>query len=83
MKEETSRSEDEEDDNSTIRCPCGDNTDKGGLMIQCETCLVWQHSICLGIREDKAVPPHYFCEICLPRNFKCFCGEVVITLLFK
>lgn len=44
-------------------------------MIQCETCLVWQHSVCVGIREDKAVPPHYFCEICLPRNFRCSCGE--------
>jgi len=68
----------EENDNSTIRCPCGDNSDKG-MMIQCETCLVWQHSICVGIREDKAVPSHYFCEICLPRNFKCLCGENTVS----
>jgi len=63
-----------QDSDSVIRCPCGDNRDKG-LMIQCEICLVWQHSLCVGIREGKSVPEHYWCEICLPRNFHCVCGD--------
>lgn len=79
LKKKLQHSEEEEEeeeggDNSVIRCPCEDNVDKG-MMIQCETCLVWQHSVCVGIREDKSVPAHYFCEICLPRNFRCSCGE--------
>jgi hypothetical protein len=65
-----------------IRCPCEDNTDHG-LMIQCEACLVWQHSLCVGIREDKSVPAHYFCETCLPRNFDCICDEVRITITLQ
>ncbi|PRP84581.1 PHD zinc finger-containing protein [Planoprotostelium fungivorum] len=57
-----------------IRCACQNNVDKG-LMIQCETCLVWQHSTCVGIRDDRLVPAHYFCELCLPRNYRCKCNQ--------
>lgn len=68
-----SSSNDEEDD-SVIRCLCNENANKG-MMIQCETCLVWQHSLCVGIREEKALPAHYFCELCQPRQFQCTCGK--------
>jgi len=63
-----------EQQNGDIRCICGDNSDHG-LMIQCEKCDVWQHSICVGIRGDKSVPKHYYCEICAPRTFKCLCNK--------
>lgn len=75
-KSSSASDNEEQQDNSTIRCPCENNTDHG-LMIQCETCLVWQHSLCVGIREDRSVPPHYYCELCLPRNFNCICKQVV------
>ncbi len=74
-KESSSESESENEQTGEIRCICKDNTDHG-LMIQCEKCLVWQHSICVGIRGDKSVPKHYFCEICAPRTFKCLCNKV-------
>lgn len=69
----SSEGEDEHDD-SVIRCPCGSDSNRG-MMIQCETCLVWQHSLCVGIREQKAVPKNYYCELCSPRSFKCLCDE--------
>lgn len=34
-------------------------------MIQCERCLVWQHSDC--VKADSSVE-HYLCEQCLPRQ---------------
>jgi histone-lysine N-methyltransferase ASH1L len=36
-----------------------------GLMIQCERCLVWQHSDC--VKADSSVE-HYLCEQCVPRQ---------------
>lgn len=79
-KEVSSESEsDDEEATGTIRCICNDDSDHG-LMIQCEKCLVWQHSICVGIRGDKAVPKHYYCEVCQPRTFKCLCNKVNFSL---
>lgn len=66
-----------EEDESVIRCPCKNNIDYG-LMIQCETCDVWQHSICVGIRNQTDVPKHYYCELCSPRTFNCVCNKVII-----
>lgn len=56
---------DEEDSTEITRCPCGDNEDTEGFMIQCEKCLVWQHGDCLGITA-QTVPEHYYCEACEP-----------------
>lgn len=50
---------------SDIRCVCGNNVDRG-MMIQCETCLLWQHGACYGMKKDEDIPEHYFCEICRP-----------------
>ena len=36
------------------------------MMIQCETCLLWQHGECYGMKRDEDIPEHYFCEICRP-----------------
>lgn len=47
-----------------IRCVC-DSVDDDGFTIQCDSCLVWQHAICVGISKD-AVPESYFCELCKP-----------------
>lgn len=35
-------------------------------MIQCETCLLWQHGECFGMKIDEDIPEHYFCELCRP-----------------
>lgn len=62
-------------DVSYIRCACGNNVDFG-LMIQCETCDVWQHAGCVGIKNANAIPSHYYCEKCKPRTFNCSCNKV-------
>eukprot|EP01119_Soliformovum_irregulare_P005823 TRINITY_DN1757_c0_g1_i1.p1 TRINITY_DN1757_c0_g1~~TRINITY_DN1757_c0_g1_i1.p1 ORF type:complete len:480 (+),score=99.97 TRINITY_DN1757_c0_g1_i1:145-1584(+) len=73
-KVESNGKDRKEEEEGLVRCVCERNQDNG-LMIQCETCLVWQHGLCIGIREEKLVPPYYFCEVCLPRRFQCSCGS--------
>lgn len=63
-----------------IRCACGNNVDFG-LMIQCEMCDVWQHAGCVGIKNQAAIPSHYYCERCKPRSFNCGCGKVIFGIV--
>ncbi|GAB7331120.1 hypothetical protein MBLNU13_g02602t1 [Cladosporium sp. NU13] len=67
--------------NDLIRCPCGSKDDlpqsqKGkGIeaWIGCEACLVWQHSICVGLGEEvSSMPDKYYCEQCKPDHHKRF-----------
>ncbi|XP_038073258.1 histone-lysine N-methyltransferase ASH1L-like isoform X2 [Patiria miniata] len=53
----------EEEEEEVIRCLCGLFNDEG-LMIQCETCLIWQHCDCIDMKEPAE---HYLCELCQPR----------------
>lgn len=53
-----------EDESGRIRCVCG-NEDDDGFTIQCESCLVWQHAVCVGIARNN-VPEVYLCEECRP-----------------
>ncbi|XP_062987226.1 PHD finger protein 20-like protein 1 isoform X3 [Elgaria multicarinata webbii] len=56
-------SQDEEDTlNEIVRCICEMDEEKG-FMIQCEECLCWQHSVCMGLLEDS-IPEQYICYIC-------------------
>mmetsp|Transcript_1983 Transcript_1983/g.2818 ORF Transcript_1983/g.2818 Transcript_1983/m.2818 type:complete len:341 (+) Transcript_1983:36-1058(+) len=50
------------------KCPCGQNQDPDGLMIQCDSCLVWQHGDCVGLFSKESVPDQYFCEACKPQH---------------
>ncbi|KAI0279343.1 hypothetical protein BGY98DRAFT_969102 [Russula aff. rugulosa BPL654] len=44
-----------------------DDESAGEFFVQCETCNVWQHGQCMGIRNEDAVKAdHYFCEKCRP-----------------
>ena len=54
--------EEDDEDEDVIRCLCNDAEDNG-FMIQCEQCLTWQHSECVGLTENT-VPPKYLCYIC-------------------
>lgn len=49
------------------RCICGYNTDNEGLMIQCDTCHVWQHAECVGVTKSN-VPELYYCYRCMPNH---------------
>lgn len=36
-------------------------------MVQCETCKVWQHGLCMGYEsEDQVHDADYYCEECRP-----------------
>lgn len=51
-------------DDSTIRCICNRFVDEG-QMVQCETCLAWEHCDCVGIKDPEAVESH-LCQRCRP-----------------
>ncbi|OMJ17490.1 Histone deacetylase complex subunit CTI6 [Smittium culicis] len=52
-----------ENEDGVVRCMCGLMND-GELMIQCEECHDWQHTLCVGIRDEKNIPDKYYCEKC-------------------
>lgn len=64
----------EETDDGEVRCdPCGttsanynEDTDEGGIMIECEGCRTWQHARCMGFRTQRAIPKNYMCNKCKP-----------------
>lgn len=57
--------EDHEDDNvkELVHCQCG-ISEELDLMVQCETCLTWQHAHCLGIEKPEDAPDGYTCKAC-------------------
>ncbi|KAF3940414.1 hypothetical protein ABW19_dt0203729 [Dactylella cylindrospora] len=68
-----------EEDEGETRCVCGFKEYQGGsddshtdltdgLFIQCDQCHVWQHGLCVGIRDKALAPDNYFCEQCKPEN---------------
>ncbi|KAM9308462.1 PHD finger protein 20-like protein 1 [Gastrophryne carolinensis] len=48
--------------NEIVRCVC-QMDEENGFMIQCEECLCWQHSVCMGLLEDS-IPEQYVCYVC-------------------
>ncbi|KAJ1976262.1 SET domain-containing protein 3 [Dimargaris xerosporica] len=53
-------------DTEEIRCVCG-STEDDGFTIQCDSCLVWQHAVCVNVKSN-AIPAHYLCERCDPHR---------------
>ncbi|XP_024865554.1 PHD finger protein 20 isoform X2 [Kryptolebias marmoratus] len=45
-----------------VRCVC-EVDEENDFMIQCESCLCWQHGTCMGLYEDN-VPHNYTCYYC-------------------
>ena len=45
-----------------IRCVCGQEKDEG-VMVQCEQCMTWQHTSCMGLSE-KDLPDQHICSEC-------------------
>ncbi|XP_051574530.1 PHD finger protein 20-like protein 1 isoform X3 [Myxocyprinus asiaticus] len=54
--------EDDDGDDEIVRCIC-EMDEENGFMIQCEECMCWQHSVCMGLLEDS-IPEQYICYIC-------------------
>ncbi|KAG0342437.1 hypothetical protein BG004_005678 [Podila humilis] len=61
------RREDEEEDGGQTRCVCNQQHHEG-VMIQCETCKVWQHCPCVGLGDGAVTPDKYYCDSCRPQN---------------
>ncbi|KAG0048367.1 hypothetical protein BGZ83_006672 [Gryganskiella cystojenkinii] len=61
------RKKDEDDDGDQTRCVCKQEHHEG-VMIQCETCKVWQHCPCVGLGDGEVTPDKYYCESCRPQN---------------
>jgi hypothetical protein len=38
--------------------------DLAGFFLQCDSCKVWQHGGCVGIKNEDMSPDEYFCELC-------------------
>ncbi|KAF9363521.1 hypothetical protein BGX34_003918, partial [Mortierella sp. NVP85] len=57
----------DEDDGGTTRCVCNQQHHEG-VMIQCETCKVWQHCPCVGLGNGEVTPDKYYCDSCRPEN---------------
>lgn len=64
---------DGEDYEGDVRCdPCGttqdnynEDTDEGGMMIECDDCHTWQHAKCMGFRNEGQIPEKYRCNRCV------------------
>lgn len=41
-----------------------EETDEGGMMIECEHCQTWQHARCMGYATKKQIPKVYLCNRC-------------------
>ncbi|KAJ3148180.1 Histone-Lysine N-Methyltransferase ash1l [Geranomyces michiganensis] len=64
LEEEEDGEEEEEDEAEITRCVCA-RIESFGVMVQCETCFVWQHCECMNVHPKK-LPKHYYCEECKP-----------------
>ncbi|EGY18508.1 uncharacterized protein VDAG_08842 [Verticillium dahliae VdLs.17] len=60
--------DEDEGDDWIFDCVCGvyGQVDDGTHSIACEQCNVWQHSKCVGVREDEAEESdfHFICSSC-------------------
>ncbi|KIJ67822.1 hypothetical protein HYDPIDRAFT_107334 [Hydnomerulius pinastri MD-312] len=65
--------EEDAEEQGITRCVCGMNEDDaegGEFMVQCETCNVWQHGLCMGFDSEAqlAGAADYYCEQCKPER---------------
>ncbi|XP_019716175.1 PHD finger protein 20-like isoform X1 [Hippocampus comes] len=65
------------EDSEVVRCVC-EVDEENDFMIQCESCLCWQHGTCMGLYEDN-VPRNYICYYCRHctgwRRAQCYLSE--------
>lgn len=38
--------------------------DLAGFFLSCDSCKVWQHGGCVGIKNEDVSPEEYYCEEC-------------------
>lgn len=42
------------------------NDNVSEAVIQCESCMVWQHARCVGLTSVDSIPEQYYCDLCDP-----------------
>ncbi|KAF3356650.1 hypothetical protein VdG1_06273 [Verticillium dahliae VDG1] len=47
-----------------VRCVCNRNGDGEGFMVQCESCEMWLHGLCINIASRRMLPSVYICAFC-------------------
>lgn len=63
--------EEDAEEQGITRCICGlneEDADGGEFMVQCETCNVWQHGLCMGFKSEVELQDDYHCEQCKPER---------------
>lgn len=63
MGNDTDAANVEEEENGTVRCPCGSREEEG-VMIECPKCRHWQHGVCFGMLEEDDAPEIHMCDLC-------------------
>ncbi|XP_027353736.1 PHD finger protein At1g33420-like isoform X2 [Abrus precatorius] len=48
-----------------VDCTCGAKDDDGEKMLACDTCGIWQHTRCAGIKNSDGMPSKFVCERCV------------------
>ncbi|KAJ1417001.1 Zinc finger, PHD-type [Sesbania bispinosa] len=48
-----------------VDCICGAKDDDGERMLACDTCGVWLHTRCAGIKNSDAIPSKFVCMRCV------------------
>ncbi|KAH7914154.1 hypothetical protein BJ138DRAFT_1080223 [Hygrophoropsis aurantiaca] len=67
----TIESPEDDAEQGVTRCICGLNDEDaagGEFMVQCETCNVWQHGLCMGYLREDQLQDDYHCEKCKPER---------------
>ncbi|XP_009775431.1 PHD finger protein MALE STERILITY 1 [Nicotiana sylvestris] len=51
-------------DNIVVDCLCGAKDEDGERMVCCDICEVWQHTRCVNIPNQEAIPDIFLCSEC-------------------
>eukprot|EP00092_Neocalanus_flemingeri_P040320 GFUD01043915.1.p1 GENE.GFUD01043915.1~~GFUD01043915.1.p1 ORF type:complete len:1327 (+),score=371.71 GFUD01043915.1:99-4079(+) len=61
---ETTETTETMSEGEVVHCLCA-HPEGDGMMVQCESCLTWQHGQCVGVEGEGQVPDKYICTVCL------------------
>ncbi|GMT00104.1 hypothetical protein PENTCL1PPCAC_22278, partial [Pristionchus entomophagus] len=62
---EDKSAENEEDEEGEVSCICGQTEGDGKPMVQCDTCKVWRHILCVFPETKRAPKGRYECYKCI------------------
>ena len=49
-----------------VNCPCGQPDETHGMMLQCDKCLIWYHTVCVNLtKQEVAKMKTFVCHLCV------------------